>query len=301
MQFFCIFTSLTTCYLLNMIKLYHLILFSFFFLISHQNYSQQYNFEVINQEKGFPSSSVNKIFKSSNGLLWYGSNGTGLIRYDGNSFINYNKYQDIENFFITDIAEHKGELLLLTKYRGLLVFNGQQFTKIIDYKTINDTVDVIQKIVKIDTIVYGVSKRRIYSIEKNNKILPLLSIEGKAINTINGVTNLDNNSLLIATDKGLYQYTNNTFTLLDFADKNICITQNKKTFHYVGDDQGQVYILHFNKEKYIYNRLITTVKDYKGTPLNINNIYKTDSGNIWVSGREFEGVGVIYKSGNSGN
>lgn len=298
MQFFCIFTSLTTCYLLNMIKLYHLILFSFFFLISHQNYSQQYNFEVINQEKGFPSSSVNKIFKSSNGLLWYGSNGTGLIRYDGNSFINYNKYQDIENFFITDIAEHKGELLLLTKYRGLLVFNGQQFTKIIDYKTINDTVDVIQKIVKIDTIVYGVSKRRIYSIEKNNKILPLLSIEGKAINTINGVTNLDNNSLLIATDKGLYQYTNNTFTLLDFADKNICITQNKKTFHYVGDDQGQVYILHFNKEKYIYNRLITTVKDYKGTPLNINNIYKTDSGNIWVSGREFEGVGVIYKSGN---
>ena len=143
---------------------------------------------------------INKIFKSSNGLLWYGSNGTGLIRYDGNSFINYNKYHDIENFFITDIAEHKGELLLLTKYRGLLVFNGQQFTKIIDYKVINDSVDVIQKIVKIDTIVYGVSKKRIYSIEKNNKIHPLLSIEGKAINTINGVTNLDNNCLLIATE-----------------------------------------------------------------------------------------------------
>ncbi|WP_165395950.1 PAS domain S-box protein [Flavobacterium sp. J27] len=281
-----------------MIKLYHLILILSLYLISSPNYGQQYNFEIINQEKGFPSSSVNKIFKSSNGLLWYGSNGTGLIRYDGNSFINYNKFNEIENFFITDILESNNELLLLTRYRGLLIFNGKEFTKKVDYPVINGKIDVIEKIIKIGSQVYGVSSKRVYAIDKDRKINPLLSIEGKKINAINAVSNLENESLLIATDKGLFQYKDNTFLLVDFEDKNICITENKKTFNYVGDDQGNVYILHFNKDKYVYNRLITNVKDNNGNPIAINTIYKTDSGNIWISGKKFEGIGVVYKSGN---
>jgi len=281
-----------------MIKLYHLILFSLLFLISFPNYSQQYNFEIINQEKGFPSSSVNKIFKCSNGLLWYGSNGTGLIRYDGNSFINYNKFNDIENFFITDIIENDGELLLLTRYRGLLVFNGKEFTKSVKYLSVNESVDKIDKIIKVDTAVYGISPNRIYAIEQNSTIRPLLNIEGNKITKINSVSKLENNSLLIATDKGLFQYINNNFFLLDFKDKDICITENKNTFNYVGDEEGNIYIVHFNKGKYIYNRLITTIKDYSGKNLYINNIYKADSGNLWISGKNFEGIGVVYKSGN---
>ncbi|NHN27948.1 PAS domain S-box protein [Flavobacterium jejuense] len=281
-----------------MIKLYHLILFSFLLLISFPNYSQQYNFEIINQEKGFPTSSVNKIFKSSNGLLWYGSNGTGLIRYDGNSFINYNKFKDVENFFITDIAENDGKLFLLTKYRGILVFNGKEFIKSIDYLFVGNEIDVIRKIIKVGDIIYGISENRIYSIDENSKIHPLLSIESKKITKINTVSKLENKSLLIATDKGLFQYTDNRFFLLDFENKDICITETKNTFNYIGDDKGNIYIVHFNKDKYIYNRLIATVKGNSEENIHINNIYKTDSGNIWISGKNFEGVGVVYKSGN---
>ena len=109
-----------------MIKLYHLILFSIL-LLSCPTHSQQYNFEITNQEKGFPSSSVNKIYKSSNGLLWYGTEGAGLIRYDGNSFVSYNSYKNTENLFVTDIIENdQKELILTTKYRGLLLFDGKK-------------------------------------------------------------------------------------------------------------------------------------------------------------------------------
>ncbi|WP_159779940.1 triple tyrosine motif-containing protein, partial [Flavobacterium sp. 9AF] len=280
-----------------MIKRYNLILFLFLYLISSPNFSQQYNFEIINQEKGFPSSSVNKIYKSSNGLIWYGSNGTGLIRYDGNGFINYNKFKDIENFFITDILESKDKLLLLTKYRGLLVFNGKEFTNKIDYLFVNGKVDVIEKLIKIDSVVYGISPKRIYQINKNAEIKPVLSIEGKKINAINTVSNLENKGILIATDKGLFQYQNKKIILVDFEGKNICITENKKTFHYVGDEDGNVYILHFKKDAYIYNRLIATIKDDSGSPIAINNVYKTDSGNIWIAGKKFAGIIVVYKSG----
>ena len=280
-----------------MIKLYHLILFSIL-LLSCPTHSQQYNFEITNQEKGFPSSSVNKIYKSSNGLLWYGTEGAGLIRYDGNSFVSYNSYKNTENLFVTDIIENdQKELILTTKYRGLLLFDGKKITREISYKTIAGDFDVFDKLVKVDTVIYGISKNRIYTIDKNFNLDIVISIQEKNISKINSVTKLESNSFLVATDIGLYQFSNNEFKLLDFENIDVCITENKKTFHYLADKNGNVYILQFSKEKYIYNRLITTVKKEDGTTLEIDNIYKTDSGNIWISGRNFEGIAIIYKNG----
>ncbi|NJM80817.1 MAG: hypothetical protein HC854_16610 [Flavobacterium sp.] len=141
-----------------MIKLYNLILFSIL-LLSCPTHSQQYNFEITNQEKGFPSSSVNKIFKGSNGLLWYGTEGAGLIRYDGNSFISHNEYKNTENLFITDIIENfNKELLVATKYRGLLIFDGNKFINEIKYATINGAFDSFDQLLKTDKSIYGISK-----------------------------------------------------------------------------------------------------------------------------------------------
>ncbi len=280
-----------------MIKLYHLILFSIL-LLSCPTHSQQYNFEITNQEKGFPSSSVNKIFKGSNGLLWYGTEGAGLIRYDGNSFISYNEYKNTENLFITDIVENfNKELLITTKYKGLLVFDGNKFTNEIKYKTINGSFDFFDQLLRTDKVIYGISKNRIYTIDDNYNLQISLDISDKGISKINSVTKLEADSFLVATDKGLYQYNNNVFALVDFENTDVCITENKKTFHYLADNNGNIFILQFNKEKYVYNRLITTVKKEDGKPLYINNIYKTDSGNIWVSGKGFEGIAIVYKSG----
>ncbi|KIX20999.1 hypothetical protein SY27_09480 [Flavobacterium sp. 316] len=277
-----------------MIKLYHLILFSFF-LLSCPIQSQQYNFEIINQEKGFPSSSVNKIFKSSDGLFWYGTEGAGLIRYDGNQFVNYNKFKGLENFFITDIIESDDKnLILTTKFRGLLVFNGKKIIKGIKYPSYNGRLDVFKKIIKTDTKIYGITTNRIYEIDENLRIHPIIDIVDKKISSINTVTQLDENNLLVATNNGLYQFSDSKFFILDFTDNDVCISGNKNTFYYLGDNKGNVFIIQFDKGKYRYKHKITTVKKADNSNFYINNIYKTNSGDIWVSGKNLGGIGIVY-------
>jgi PAS domain S-box-containing protein len=280
-----------------MVKFYYLIFFSLF-LLPYTLQGQQYNFEIINQERGFPSSSVNKILKSNDGLLWYGTNGAGLVRYDGNSFIHYNRFENLENLFITDIIEDKNKnLLLTTRYKGLFVFDGRKIIKEIEYIKYDEEIDVFQKLVKTNNKIYGISSNRIYLIKDDFTIKPVLSIFDKKITKINSITAIGSDSFIVATDIGLYQYLDNKFFLIDFEDNNICLSENNKTFNYVGDKNGNIYIIQFSNKKYIYNRLITTIKDSDGNNFNIDNIYRANSGNIWVSSKGFEGVGVLYKNG----
>lgn len=65
--------------------------FVIFILIAQCSVAQQFKFDVINHEKGLPSSRINKLYKDSRGLLWIGGDGAGLFSYDGYQFKNYNR------------------------------------------------------------------------------------------------------------------------------------------------------------------------------------------------------------------
>lgn len=280
-----------------MVKFYNLILF-LLFLSTSLIQGQQYNFEIINQERGFPSSSVNKIFKNFDGLLWYGTNGAGLVRYDGNSFTHYNSFGNSENLFITDIIEDKSHnLILTTRYKGMFVFDGKKIIKSIPYQTYNNQFDIVQKMVKVGDKIYGVSQNRIYVVN-NMTITPVLTIFNKNIQNINSIASVGTDSFIVATDDGLFQYWKGEFLQIDFAGDEICLSDNNQSFYYVGDKKGNIYIIQFSKNRYTYKRLVTTLRKDGNEAFDINNIYRVSSGDIWVTSRGFEGIGVVYKNGN---
>lgn len=92
-----------------------------FILIAQCTVAQQFKFDVINHEKGLCSSTINKLYKDSRGLLWIGGDGAGLFSYNGYEFKNYNKVNQYENLFVTDIIENKNkQLVISSKYLGIL-------------------------------------------------------------------------------------------------------------------------------------------------------------------------------------
>ena len=127
-------------------------------------------FDVINHEKGLFSSSVNKIYKDSRGLLWVGGDGAGLFSYNGNEFKNYNKINKHENLFIKDIIENdKKQLVLSSDYVGILFFEGSKFIKLTRLtRTDTETPTHIAKFSKTKKGIFGFSTLNIYFIDKNN-------------------------------------------------------------------------------------------------------------------------------------
>ena len=53
-------------------------------IICINSFSQTYNFKNYNTEQGLPQSQVLSIFQDHNGNMWFGTNGGGAGKFDGN-------------------------------------------------------------------------------------------------------------------------------------------------------------------------------------------------------------------------
>ena len=62
------------------------LLIIFFIIISFFVNGQVYDFQKINQEQGLPSSVITALEQDSRNIIWIGTDGGGLVKYDGNSF-----------------------------------------------------------------------------------------------------------------------------------------------------------------------------------------------------------------------
>jgi ligand-binding sensor domain-containing protein len=83
---------------------------------------------------GFPSAYpapklVNSIFQDKNGILWFASNGGGVYRYDGKSFIAFTEKNGLCNNFVVSVFEdHAGNLWFATQFGGVSRYDGKSFT-----------------------------------------------------------------------------------------------------------------------------------------------------------------------------
>jgi len=94
-------------------KVYFLITFFTFFALSFGSVRAQKAVddymvvERLSRENGLPDQDVNGIYIDSKGFSWIGTFGGGLVRYDGDSFINFSTETDPE--FAGDIVSHSHE------------------------------------------------------------------------------------------------------------------------------------------------------------------------------------------------
>ncbi len=89
--------------------------------------SQQNNFRTYTIEEGLPQSTIFDIKQDMRGYLWIGTNGGGVCRFDGLSFITFSKKNGLSGNIVRCIEEDsKGRLWIGTDH-GLNLYDGYQF------------------------------------------------------------------------------------------------------------------------------------------------------------------------------
>lgn len=91
-------------------------------------FAQRYNFKTFNTKHGLANSSVNAVFQSSEGYLWFATQGGGLSRFDGKSFRTYTKEDGLISNDILSIYEDDQHTMWVGTIEGLSRFNGKKFT-----------------------------------------------------------------------------------------------------------------------------------------------------------------------------
>lgn len=251
------------------------LLFFFSFIAT----GQVYDFQSINQENGLPSSVINCITQDSRNLIWIGTDGAGLVRYDGNDFETYDDSKGFKGIFVTDIVEnaHK-KLLITTKYNGLYLFDGESFHEDINASDRYFTSNTHYKLLKSPKGVYCISKNEIVFINDNGTSEKIAN-NNRAYDVVTSVALDSNSNLIIAANNGLFQVQDKMVVRIH-ADRfpgYVCLTTNSKGEVLLGNSNGSVYKLK--------NGLPFFLKEIKlpdGQRFPVKQIFIGKSGSIWL-------------------
>ena len=72
---------------------------------------------------------VRRIFEDKDGNLWLGTNGDGLIRYDGESFLFFNESTGFDAYAVRGIVSDNSGLIWIGTESGMFSYDGRQFKK----------------------------------------------------------------------------------------------------------------------------------------------------------------------------
>jgi ligand-binding sensor domain-containing protein/serine phosphatase RsbU (regulator of sigma subunit) len=98
------------------------------------------DFQFFNNEHGLSSSNIMDITTDERGDLWFASNGTGVIKYDGEYFWQYSKEQGLtSNRIWSTMTDSKGNLWFGTLRGGLCKYDGQHFTEFNEEQGFNNS------------------------------------------------------------------------------------------------------------------------------------------------------------------
>jgi ligand-binding sensor domain-containing protein/serine phosphatase RsbU (regulator of sigma subunit) len=93
-------------------------------------FSQHYFFRRYSVQEGLPQSSVYCLMQDSRGFIWMGTDGAGVVRFDGQKFETFSKTNGLSNNVVRSLFEDsKGNIWIGTD-NGLTLYDGFKFRTI---------------------------------------------------------------------------------------------------------------------------------------------------------------------------
>lgn len=253
---------------------------------------QIYDFRRIDQEDGLPSANINAVFQDSRDYLWIGTDGGGLVKYDGVNYEIFDRNKGLSGEFITDITEdYKGNLIIATKYGGVFVYDGLHFSKV---KTDDKTSNLVFKVIKTKKGVVAITPNELFLITSSTKVASLYRYS-KSIDQINAAVDLENDKILLATNEGVLIFENNKLVpfFREIIHGKTTLSKSVTGKIFIGTDKAELFT--FDKGKLSEPEII---KDDNGKPFSLKNIYVTKRGSKWLSSYDTKGVCLSHGSFN---
>jgi len=275
------------------------IAFFTFLLFFFQNaIGQVFNYEVLNQNNGLPSSSISSVIQDSRNLIWIGTDGAGLVRYDGKNFEIINKSDRSEGFVVTDIAEDSNKNIIFgTKYSGLLVYNGQKIIE--DFSSIKSKIagDYVQKLVATPSGVYAFTNKEAFLLKKDYSIEIIARFPSASL-TINSVYQDNPSSFLLGTSQGIISIEHGQVSKFEAATFTgySCIISTNTNEAAIGTYKGELFKISRKNKSGFNIKLETKVILPNNEPFFIKKMLKGRSGFIWMAGDKKQGL-TMYMQG----
>lgn len=97
------------------------------FLWSLSLAAQTYNLRVYSLDEGLPQSQVHAMVQDKNGFIWLGTDGGGLVRYNGRAFTSLTDADGLSNNLVLDMCLDEAGRLWLATNKGVSLYAGQKF------------------------------------------------------------------------------------------------------------------------------------------------------------------------------
>lgn len=113
---------------------YHLLLCCFILLIAVPSQAQQYHYKTYSVEEGLPQSEIwsNCMIQDERGSIWVGTNGGGVVRFDGDNKTIYSKKDGLPSNTIRSISQDQQKNIWIVTMSGVAKFDGYTFTNYLD-------------------------------------------------------------------------------------------------------------------------------------------------------------------------
>ncbi|MES2837900.1 MAG: two-component regulator propeller domain-containing protein [Bacteroidota bacterium] len=142
--------------------------------------AQTYNFRNFTVENGLAQSQMLCVTQASNGVMWFGTNGGGIILYDGNKFQYLKEKDGLANNVVFSIVEAEGKMFIGTN-GGLSIYDGKNFVNYtendsirkIDHNRVFKVIKDIKGLIWIGTQkgVYTYQNSKLTKFDKNKALL----------------------------------------------------------------------------------------------------------------------------------
>ena len=252
-------------------------------------------FTTYNTDNGLALDQIYCSYKDRNGNLWFGTNGGGVSKYDGNKFTNYTTTHGLANNVIWCILEDKtGNLWFGTDGNGVSKFDGKSFTNYTTQQGLAN--NVVYSIIEdkagnlwLGTNGGGVSKFN------GKRFANYTTAEGLANNAVRDITEDKTGNIWLGTlGGGISKFDGKVFTNYNTAqglanDTIRSIIQDKKSNYWFGTNggglskfDGKVFTNYSTPQGLAGNTVWSIIEDETG-----NLWLGTNGGVSWFNGKNF--------------
>lgn len=97
-------------------------------VLCNQAVAQLYTFKNFGHKDGLSIASVTSIMQNDNGKIWLGTDGAGIIGYDGYNFIEIPANRDNKGHHVSSIIQIGDELIFTSLYKGLYSYKRGKYS-----------------------------------------------------------------------------------------------------------------------------------------------------------------------------
>ncbi len=272
--------ALEVAYICPVKKIHHILLL-LSVCLALPCFGQQYNFIKYSISEGLPQSQVYAAHQDSRGYIWFGTQGGGLSRFDGNKFTNFSTKNGLPSNHIQAIYEDGNRQIWVSTKRGICRFTGKKFEPVLKGdEPIRDAWSFVQK---NDSTLWVGTRTGILAYSFSEK--KFTQKKGMPYNLPVNQFYQTKKGLWVATDDGAWFVGKETkqFTTPDAAPI-LAITS---------DNEGYIWVIAFDGNvRIIDENTLLTVREFKERKLDRTQCaYTAQDGKIWV-GTQKRGISI---------